>query len=783
MKENFMQTIITTLTLCISLSFCGINFCLASGHSSPHDESPVGILDTNFVNLPDTVILQTSDCTANAQLCMDLPIDSISNYQLLADGMPYNLGFAPCDVDTIFRYLNFNLQTEGPYSLVFWEINGTNVAANNPFATKEDLVNLLNGFDPMGNWIYDAANGIYSGGVESSTYSDMVIFEVNLNTAQTLPKDEFYFANGTELNFPNGFTEFILRENSTGLADTFTVNVVCIQTDTINVNLLISDSSVECFDFSELPGELSSVLNVCPGSSGFATNSLFVNGDSCMVISSIAGGTDVFCILACDGLGICDTTIYIVNVNIPGSPGTHTYYDTLLVGESNVFCVNTAVFAGTPDTIYNICPTSTGQNVGLSLNQNTFCINYNGVSMGQDTACIVVCDDLGVCDTTMVFFTVQTLGADFYYDTVFLNITETFCNFDLSELPGNLTGIVNGCAGNTGGYVDFMVNSLNNCVSYEGLAAGKDTACIYLTDDLGNQDTLYMVICALEPTTEIIVDTIRLDLTVNYCLDASQLGGNMSDTVYFCDPLPSHVTLVPNAGSLCFDMTGDILATDTFCVYICDDLGICDTTIFQITVNDDEILLPPTALNDIDTTNQGTLMVTNVCNNDTLPQNSLTAFFVLAQDAGGIGPNNGVAFVNDDCTISYQPNEGFCDASDAYSYVICNSAGCDTAFVNVYVACVSEDLHIYTGFSPNNDPDGVNEFWKIQGIEAYPNNEVRVFNRWGNEVYRVKGYNNVDKAWRGEWQSIDLPDGTYYYIVDLGNEQGDRMTGWVLIRR
>ena len=44
------------------------------------------------------------------------------------------------------------------------------------------------------------------------------------------------------------------------------------------------------------------------------------------------------------------------------------------------------------------------------------------------------------------------------------------------------------------------------------------------------------------------------------------------------------------------------------------------------------------------------------------------------------------------------------------------------------------DLHIPNAFSPNND--GINDFWKIRGIEGYPNNKLRVYNRWNNRFLR-----------------------------------------------
>ncbi|MFT4668033.1 MAG: gliding motility-associated-like protein [Polaribacter sp.] len=782
MKENFMR-ILLTLTLLLSLSLNGLNTCLAAESLEAPAERTEAFIDSTIVNVADTVLLTVLDCTLNAPLCVDLPIAEIPSYQLIANGAPYNLGFLPCDIDTTTEYYYNLLSINGPYNLVSWNVNITNVATNNSFADLNELVALLNMLDPAGNWVYNPPFEI-SGGSEMNSYSDMVIYQVAELIPITIAVQESYEAMGTQLNFPVGETEFVIIESISGTSDTFNVNVACIQNDTVNLSFLISDSSVECFDLSQLPGTPVSSINVCPALAGFATNSLFINGDSCLLITTISGGTDVYCVEVCDDLGFCDTTTYIVNVNVPGTPGTNSIDVDLLLGSMGITCINTGVLLpNAVDTIYNICPDASGGSVGLFIDEDTYCINYNGFNVGQDTACIVICDAFGICDTTFINFNVQSINSSFYYDTVYLNTTTLFCDFDLSELPGTLTTVTNGCAGNTGGFIDFMLNPLNNCVSYEGLAVGKDTACIYLTDDLGNQDTLLMVVCASEPTIAMISDTIRLEtVSTNYCPDSSQLGGVVSDTVFFCDPLPANLTLTPTVGAACFDVAGTVVGTEEICVYICDDLGFCDTTIYQITVTDDIVLDLPTLNGDSDTLDLSlsNSIVINVCDNDIIPGNTIDSITIISLDDGGIGPTNGTAVANNDCTVTYTPDPGYCGSSDAYTYQVCNSTGCATAFVNVYVECAMDELKIFNAFSPNGD--GVNDFWKIEGIEGFPENVVTIFNRWGNEIFKLGAYNN-DVAWGGDWEGTDLPDGIYYYLIDYGNEAGDQASGWVVISR
>lgn len=86
----------------------------------------------------------------------------------------------------------------------------------------------------------------------------------------------------------------------------------------------------------------------------------------------------------------------------------------------------------------------------------------------------------------------------------------------------------------------------------------------------------------------------------------------------------------------------------------------------------------------------------------------------------------------------------------------CNNS--DT--VTVMVLPLDYDGMITNVFSPNGD--GINDNWYIENIKYYPNNEVTVYNIYGNIVFNQKGYNN---DWPGTYNGAPLPDGTYFYVV------------------
>lgn len=101
------------------------------------------------------------------------------------------------------------------------------------------------------------------------------------------------------------------------------------------------------------------------------------------------------------------------------------------------------------------------------------------------------------------------------------------------------------------------------------------------------------------------------------------------------------------------------------------------------------------------------------------------------------------------------------DEIKAYAIIKPNCKGGETRSQAVSkIIRTSNEVRVYTAFSPNGD--GYNDFFEIDNIGLHPNAELTIFNRWGQEVYKAQGYRNT---WSGE----DLPDGTYYYVLDLKN--------------
>jgi len=110
------------------------------------------------------------------------------------------------------------------------------------------------------------------------------------------------------------------------------------------------------------------------------------------------------------------------------------------------------------------------------------------------------------------------------------------------------------------------------------------------------------------------------------------------------------------------------------------------------------------------------------------------------------------------------------------------------------VAAVSGEapIIVYNAISPNST-EGKNDFFKIQNIEFWPDNIVSIFNRWGERIFEVDGYDNLkaDKRFNGDSKSGNgkVPAGTYFYkvITYVKDPSGNRkvnesVTGYLEIK-
>ena len=135
-----------------------------------------------------------------------------------------------------------------------------------------------------------------------------------------------------------------------------------------------------------------------------------------------------------------------------------------------------------------------------------------------------------------------------------------------------------------------------------------------------------------------------------------------------------------------------------------------------------------------------------------------TANFVWSYEGTIINDQNGPSVVvsqagNYTCEVTYQ--------------------GCATSepFNAISVSCT-----IQKGISPNGtgEGDGLNDYFDLEGQNV---SKLEIFNRYGTKVYSKANYS---KEWYGQTDDGDeLPDGTYFYVIERNGEESK--TGWIYI--
>ena len=94
------------------------------------------------------------------------------------------------------------------------------------------------------------------------------------------------------------------------------------------------------------------------------------------------------------------------------------------------------------------------------------------------------------------------------------------------------------------------------------------------------------------------------------------------------------------------------------------------------------------------------------------------------------------------------------------------------------------ELIIYNGISVNGDTR--NDSWQIVNIDLFTatkSNEVTVFNRWGDEVFRTTNYDNTTHVFKGRTDSGgELPSRTYYYKIKFSSGMKTK-TGYLVLKR
>jgi gliding motility-associated-like protein len=575
--------------------------------------------------------------------------------------------------------------------------------------------------------------------------------------------------------------------------------------DTANVTVLVNDAAVANRDNITIPEDngattINVLINDYFGNDGADTAAITLiktptngiatvnnNGtpnnptDDTIIYTPNANynGTDTLIYRICDINNECDTALVIISVS-PINDAPVAVNDTITTKENTP--VSGSVATNDTDTeggALTYTPISIpSPNAGILTFNPDGTYTFTPAANFTDTVKVTykVCDANNDCDTAVLTIIVTPDNNPPVANDDYVKM------FENTVFNGNVLVNDNDPNGDTlivntvpilppfGGTVTINPNGTFIYTPDPGFI-GLDTFSYQVCDNRipAKCDTAYVnIVVGIETITTTLDTTVYINSVDTICLNADELMGNTLRIRNVCaaDSGVVNFTRIPN--SPCIITTAKAEGVGRACFVICDEFGFCDTTYIIINVKE-SILIPKIKVQD-DTvkTKQNQPIVIGVILNDSLYNDSLNTITII------INAHHGTAQMDSLRNIIYTPDQDFC-GKDSITYEICNAAGCGTGVVTILVICPK--IKIYTGFSPNDD--GINDNLIIEGLEQLTTYNFEVYNRWGNKVFFSNNYKN---DWKGTWNGMPLPDGSYFYYIE-DKETGQSYVGYIQIQR
>jgi len=317
------------------------------------------------------------------------------------------------------------------------------------------------------------------------------------------------------------------------------------------------------------------------------------------------------------------------------------------------------------------------------------------------------------------------------------------------------------------------------------------------------RDDTYTITIGTTTITESIYSNDSIgEQTPNASLVNFQVIGGSKDSDNF------YLLSVNLAGNVLIPQ-GTPIGTYTLEYRICDiyHQSNCDTAIVKVSITSPPV--PPSSLvvTPDEFTYTGNSIVGNILANDTIDDNPIefpnddinieaeeptdTAPYIETSTGNVIVPTHTPAGTY---TLNYElciENLTICDATTVEVIVPDNPTPPSPPKPQEdETASPTNVLITYNAISLNDD--NKNDYFHIEGIEKYPENTVRIYNKEGLKVFDVVGYDNKSQSFRGFTQggvavkeSLELSSGTYFYFIEYTDEnhQLQRKIGWLYLRK
>jgi len=548
---------------------------------------------------------------------------------------------------------------------------------------------------------------------------------------------------------------------------------------------------------------------------------LTVNGDGKLVVpNNTTPNTYTVTYKICDkaNLGVCDTAV--VKITIVTGPVIDAVNDpdvTMPRTGGNINILSNDTLNGNPATKDNVRITiedNDGLTVLMIDPDTGFLVVPNNAPVGVYMVTYKICAkaNAGLCDTAKVRITI-TGGAPRYIEAIDDGVWEVGTQGEFltpsildNDRLGSKVGLVSSdvlierTQGQPAPDNHLVMNDDGRITVRRGIAIGTYIYYYTIIDRANSNQTssakaIIKVVNFVAQQDEFeITNTKNTPKNTPSVITNDEIDGRKSPVigtdVTLTPGTPSHPNLHMNPDGTITISPNTPDGTYTYEYTICrvSAPGDCKTAKAIIELhpaleaNDDDYSAHPV------NPAQQPIVVGNVLDNDTLAGAKITDSTKVAITLIDNDGLSGVSFApNGEITVPQGANEG----TYRVRYNLCMAqqlSVCDDAVVTIVIT-KDKPLTIYNGVSSNSD--GKNDGFTIEGIEAYPKNTLKIFNRWGVLVYEKEGYTNAEPfdGYSNGRSTVEqgkrLPQGTYYYILDYQDSVGQthNHSGWLYLKK
>lgn len=404
--------------------------------------------------------------------------------------------------------------------------------------------------------------------------------------------------------------------------------------------------------------------------------------------------------------------------------------------------------------------------------------NYQGL----DTTYYSFCDldpSGSLCDTAMVSITVNPINDppiavnDSFKIYINKNISANISLNDTSiDGPSlNYSLITQASKGtlslNNQGQINYQASTII------GLDSAKVEVCDLASISLCDTSWIYFTILPVFDKPIARNDTLRVPMNSSKSMNILKndiLPNSINTSNVFFNQIPNTGTFNFTDSILSYTPTSNFTGIFTVKYYIKDNIdSISNTGTILIIINElpssNDICLLKTVINQS--------LLINPFQNAIRGTAALNFNNIIISDI----PKNGTleSYNKISRSIKYIPNENYVGL-DSIKIRLIDNDNFESEEIKICIEVLNE-IPVKTNGTISPNGDGINEHLSFDFIDDYPDNEVIIFDRYWNEVFRTKNYSSINF-----WDAANVATGTYYYIVNISvSESKKTLKGFITV--